>query len=96
MLFVTASVAIRWSVSEIELIRKRVGLRMWRIAYPNFYMGLLFTGREDDSILKIELHFKKSMKLYLFIQDSHITWPDLYPKRAPWAPCPLHRLDRLY
>ena len=35
-----------------------VALRVWHIAYPDLYTGLLFTRREDDSILKFEPHLR--------------------------------------
>ena len=57
---------------------------MWRIAYPNLHIGLLFDWREDDSIIKFEPHLI-NIKLSLLLQDRYVAWPDLYQKKVPQA-----------
>lgn len=58
---------------------------MWRIAYPDLYIGLLFARREDDSILKFEPHLS-NVQSYLYYFRIAIS------KENPSGPLLIHRL----
>ena len=71
--------------------RYDVALRVWHIAYPDLYTGLLFARREDGSILKFKPHLS-NVRSYLYYFRIAIYVPRLISKEKPSSPLLMHRL----